>query len=240
MDALERLMVRFSQLVVEQRLIKEIDINPLLASPERLLALDARVVLHGPEVEEGDVPKPAIRPYPRRYVGTATLRDGTDVTIRPIRPEDEPALVAFHERLSERSVYLRYASVMKRSQRVAHERLARICFIDYDREMALVAERPESENGEGALVAVGRLTKRAGTDEGEFAMLVQDDHQRQGIGTELLRRLVEVGRDEGLARITADVLAQNTAMQKLCRKLGFTILRSDDLGDPMVKAVKRL
>ena len=240
MDALERLMVRFSQLVVEQRRIKEIDINPLLASPSRLLALDARVVLHEPDVREEDVPKLAIRPYPRRYVGAATLRDGTDVTVRPIRPEDEPALVAFHDRLSERSVYLRYASVMKHSQRVAHERLARICFIDYDREMALVAERPAGSDGQSAIVAVGRLTKRPGTDEGEFAMLVQDDHQRQGIGTELLSRLVEVGRDEGLARITADVLAQNTAMQRLCRKLGFAILRPDDAADPMVRAVKTL
>ena len=233
-------MVRFSQLVVEQPAIKELDINPLLASPDRLLALDARVVLHGPDVRDEDIPKAAIRPYPRRYMGAATLRDGTDVTIRPIRPEDEPAIVDFHERLSERSVYLRYASMMKLSQRVAHERLARICFIDYDREMALVAERPDGENGEDAIIAVGRLTKLQGTDEGEFAMLVQDDYQRQGIGTELLKRLIEIGQAEGLGRITADILAQNTPMQKLCRKLGFTILRGDDLGDPMVKAVKLL
>ena len=250
LNALEKLMVRFSQLVVEQPAIKELDINPLLASPGRLLALDARVVLHDPDVRDENLPKAAIRPYPRRYMGAATLRDGTDVTIRPIRPEDEPAIVDFHERLSERSVYLRYASMMKLSQRVAHERLARICFIDYDREMALVAERPgppengqrgeKGQQGEDAIIAVGRLTKLQGTDDGEFAMLVQDDYQRQGIGTELLRRLIEIGEAEGLARITADILAQNTPMQKLCRKLGFTILRPDDLGDPMVKAVRPL
>ena len=244
LDGLEKLMVRFSQLVVEQRAIKEIDINPLLASPDRLLALDARVLLHEPDVQEAEVPRLAIRPYPRRYIDEATLKDGTRVTFRPIRPEDEPAVVGFHERLSERSVYLRYAGVMKLSQRVAHERLTRICFIDYDREMALVAERPGSgtgpESDRDEILAIGRLTKLAGTDDGEFAMLVADAYQRQGIGAALLSRLIQVGRDERLARITADILAQNTPMQRLCRKLGFAILHADDPGDPMVKAVKQL
>ncbi len=242
LEALQALMVRFSQLVVEQPAIKEIDINPLLASPERIVALDARVVLHG--AGEGP-PRPAIRPYPRRYVGTWQSEGGAEIMIRPIRPEDEPLLVAFHRKLSERSVYLRYASLMQVDQRVAHQRLARICFNDYDREIALVAERddPESSSaGAGAveIVGVGRLTKLFGTNDGEFAMLVADEVQRQGIGTELLRRLVRVGRDEGLDHILADILTQNTAMQRVCRKLGFEIIRSPDYSDPMVKAVKVL
>ena len=91
--ALERLLVRFSELVVEQRRIKEIDINPLLASPERLIALDARVVVHGPEVDADRLPRPAIRPYPTQYVAPWTGEDGLTVTIRPIRPEDEPLMV---------------------------------------------------------------------------------------------------------------------------------------------------
>ncbi len=146
--ALEQLLVRFSELVVEQRWIKEIDINPLLASPERLLALDARVVLHGREVAEDKLPRPAIRPYPAQYAGEWTMKDGTPVTIRPIRPEDEPLMVKFHETLSERSVYMRYFQPLKLSTRTAHERLTRICFIDYDREMALVAERRHPAGGE--------------------------------------------------------------------------------------------
>src|SRR5215211_5577219 len=140
--ALEKLFVRFSQLVVEQPWIGELDINPLLASPERLIALDARVVLHDPEVEE--LPRPAIRPYPRQYVWTEEIRDGTPVFIRPIRPEDEPLMVEFHASLSPQSVYMRYFHMMGLDQRTAHERLTRICFIDYDREMALVAERTEA------------------------------------------------------------------------------------------------
>jgi acetyltransferase len=243
LDALEKLLVRFSQLVSEQPRIKEIDVNPLLALPkdeadgddDGLLALDARVVLHPYTVDDEELPTPAIRPYPRQYVGPHTMKSGREVTVRPIRPEDEPKLVDFHQDLSERSVYLRYASLMKLEQRVAHERLSRICFIDYDREMALVAETDDEE-----IIGVGRLTKQPGRNEAEFAMLVIDDYQGEGIGTELLRRLVDVGEDEGLDRITADILRQNRAMQRVCEKLGFKIIHSQDPADEMVKAVKTL
>ena len=236
LDGLEELMVRFSQLVAEQPRIKEIDVNPLLAQPgDGLIALDARVVLHPYSVEDADLPRPAIRPYPRQYVGDYTIRSGVSVTVRPIRPEDEPKVVQFHKELSERSVYLRYASLMKLEQRVAHERLARICFIDYDREMALVAETEE-----GDIIGIGRLTQPPGRNEAEFAMLVIDDYQGEGIGTELLRRLVQIGEDEALDRITADILRQNRAMQHVCEKIGFQIIYSDDPADDMVKAVKEL
>lgn len=235
LEALEELMVRFSQLVVEQRFIKEIDINPLLASPERLLVLDARVVLYDPDVEPADLQKLAIRPYPRQYVGTHTLADGTPVTIRPIRPEDEPLVVDFHKTLSERSVYLRYAGQIDYSQRVAHSRLARLCFIDYDREMALVAEHQDAETGEPKIIGIGRLTTLPGTKDGEFALLIPDEIQGEGLGTELLRRLVQVGQDAGLERIMADILMQNGAMQHVARKLGFHIVRDGD--DTLVKAI---
>ena len=239
LDALETLLVRFSQLMVEQPRMKEIDVNPLLARPgdDGLLALDARVVLHPYTKDDDELPTPAIRPYPRQYIGTHPMGDGEEITIRPIRPEDEPKLVTFHERLSERSVYLRYANLMKLEQRVAHNRLARICFIDYDREMALVAERPVEEDDD-QIIGVGRLTKQPGRNEAEFAMLVIDEFQGEGIGTELLRRLVEVGETEGLDRITADILQQNHAMQRVCEKLGFDLVRGD--GREMVKAVKSL
>ena len=138
---LEQLMVRFSKLVVEQRWVKEIDINPLLVSSERLVALDARVVLHESDLSEEQLPKLAIRPYPTQYVWAWKTKAGEEVEIRPIRSEDEPPMVQFHETLSERSVYLRYFHMIKLSQRVSHERLTRICFNDYDREIALVAER---------------------------------------------------------------------------------------------------
>jgi acetyltransferase len=238
LDALESLLVRFSQLVVEQPRVKEIDVNPLLARPGEggLLALDARVVLHPPSTGETELPTSAIRPYPRQYIGTHAV-EGEDITIRPIRPEDEPKLVTFHERLSERSVYLRYANLMKLEQRVAHDRLARICFIDYDREMALVAERATTDD-ETQIIGVGRLTKQPGRSEAEFGMLVIDEYQGEGVGTELLRRLIDVGETEGLERITADILQQNHAMQRVCEKLGFDLVRGN--GRDMVKAVKPL
>ena len=145
--ALEQLVVRFSRLVVEQPWIREIDINPLLASPEGLLALDARVIAHASEPGTGGWPRPAIRPYPTQYVAPWTARSGTTLLVRPIRPEDEPLLVQFHQSLSARSVSLRYFHAFKLGQRVAHDRLTRICFIDYDREMVLVAEGKDPVTG---------------------------------------------------------------------------------------------
>src|SRR5271157_1922811 len=159
LGALERLLVRFSGLVVEQPRIKEIDINPLLASPDRLIALDARVVLHGADVDADRLPRLAIRPYPTQYVAPWTAPDGLAVTIRPIRPEDEPLIVRFHEKLSENTVYLRYFQSLNLSRRIPHERLTRICFIDYDREMALVADYKDPETGEHEIIAMGRLSR---------------------------------------------------------------------------------
>jgi acetyltransferase len=223
--ALEQLMVKFSQLVAEQRWIKEIDINPLLVSPERLIALDARVVLHDPETAEDQLPGLAIRPYPAQYVQPWTMKDGTSVIMRPIRPEDEPLMIRFHETLSERSVYMRYFIRLNLSQRVAHERLARICFIDYDREMALVVEHRDPETNEHEILGVGRLSKLHGTDEAEFAILVTDKSQGHGLGKELLRRLLQIGRAEKLRRITGLILTDNVDMQRICEKLGFKLVR---------------
>lgn len=238
--ALERLLVRFSQLVVEQRFIKEVDINPLLASPERLLALDARVVLYEKDVTEEQLPRLAILPYPQQYVGRWRSKDGQEFTIRPIRPEDEPRMVRFHQTLSEQTVFMRYAGMMKLDQRVAHDRLARVCFNDYDRELALVAERLHPETGEEEIIGVGRLTRLTGTEDGEFALLISDPFQRIGLGTEMLRRLVDIGRDQKLRRIVADILVQNTGMQQVSRRLGFDIVPHEELAPDMVKAIKVL
>jgi acetyltransferase len=221
--ALENLLVRFSELVAEQSWIKEIDINPLLASPERLLALDARVVLHGREVAEDNLPRPAVRPYPTQYAGAWTMKDGTPVTIRPIRPEDEPLIIKFHEKLSERSVYLRYFQPLKLSTRTAHERLTRICFIDYDREMALVAERRDPAGGQPQILGVTRLSKIHGTDSAESAVVILDDFQHQGLGTELVRRSIEVARAEKLKRVLSNILPENMEMRAVCQRLGFKL-----------------
>jgi len=228
LGALEQLLVRFSQLVVEQRYIKEIEINPLRVSPEGFVALDARAVLHEASVTPITAHRLAIRPYPRRYVRAATLKSGEIVTIRPIRPEDEPLMVAFHKELSDRSVYLRYFQQLKFGSRVTHERLTRICFIDYDREMALVAERRDPETGQREIIGVARLHKVHGRNEGEFSALVVDRYQRQRLGRELMGRLIEVAKAEGLSRLRADVLAENVEMQIMCGKLGITFRRTED------------
>jgi acetyltransferase len=221
--ALERLLVRFSQLVAAQPWIAEIDINPLLASSERLLALDARVVLHPHGTNEAQLPRPAIRPYPARYVTPWKLRDDASATIRPIRPEDEPLMVKFHQTLSDRSVYLRYFAPLTLDQRIAHERLSRICFIDYDREMVLVVERRDPKTRELEILGVGRLSKLHGRNEAEFALTVRDQWHGHGLGTQLLKLLVQIGRDEKLGRITATVLADNHEMQHVARKAGFKV-----------------
>jgi acetyltransferase len=228
MAALENVLVRFSQLVLDQRWISEIDINPLLASPERILALDARIVLHGPAVTLDRLPKPAIRPYPLQYVSTWTMKDGNSVTIRPIRPEDEPLMVKFHETLSDHSVYLRYFCTLSLSRRVAHERLLRICFGDYDREMALVAERTDPLTGERRIMAVGRLNKLHSRNEAEVAVLVSDQYQKLGLGNELLRRVLQIARDEKLSQVSAEMLPDNIGMQIIMKRFGFRIRTGED------------
>jgi acetyltransferase len=236
LPGLEVLLVRFSQLVVEQPWIKEIDVNPLLASPDRLLALDARVVVHGADVSEDKLPRPAVRPYPTQYVAQWTMKDGVPVTIRPIRPEDEPLMVDFHSRLSDRSVYLRYFQPLKLAQRTAHERLTRICFIDYNREMALVAER-KHDDGTQEVVAVGRLSKLHGREGAEIAVLVSDHFHHLGLGTELVRRLLDVARDEKLKFVTSTMLGINREMRGICNRLGFrlTVDPEEDLVEATVE-----
>jgi acetyltransferase len=224
LQALEQMLVRFSQLISEQRWVKELDINPLLASEERLLALDARVVIHDASVTEDQLPQLAIRPYPSQYVGSWTAKDGSQFTIRPIRAEDEPKLVQFHETLSDRSVYMRYLHPMLLSERVAHERLARICHCDYNREITLIAEQIlDPETCETAIWGAARLTKLHGTNQARFSTLISDQSQGKGIGKELVKRLIDLSRGEKLDRIEALISTDNQAMQGLCQKLGFQL-----------------
>ena len=140
-------------------------------------------------------------------------------------------MVKFHQTLSEQSVYQRYFSVLKLSQRTAHERLTRICFNDYDREIALVAEHKETPAAEPRILGVGRLSKLHGVNEGEFAILVSDAWQGQGLGAELLRRVVQVGREEKLQRLVGHILPENHAMSHVCQKVGFKVGTDADKHD---------
>jgi acetyltransferase len=170
-----------------------------------------------------------------QYVRDAKLKDNTPITIRPIRPEDEPLMVEFHRSLSDESVQFRYFHALKLGERIAHDRLSRVCFIDYDREMALVATITEPSGSGGQqtrIIGVGRLSKLHGTDRGEFALIISDDWRNKGLGSLLLGQLLEIGRDERLSGLTAEILPYNIDMQRLCRKLGFCLKQQGaSLGD---------
>jgi len=222
--ALEQLLVRFSELVVNHPEIAEIDINPLIVSENRILALDARVVLHPFEMKV--LPVPAIRPYPNRYSGSFVMKNGATVLIRAIRPEDEVKVRSFHNELSEQTVYSRYLKPFHLSDRTTHERLTRVCFIDYDREIAFVALSGNSESGE--IVAVARLKKNHLKTQGEFSVIIIDAVQKQRLGQELVRRLIVAASEEGLKRISAAIRPDNKAMYAVLEKLGFTFVPKGD------------
>jgi acetyltransferase len=226
--ALETLLVRFSELVVDLPRLREVDINPLVASSEQLLALDSRMVLFGGDVKDEELPRPAIRPYPSEYVSAWTMADGSSVTIRPIRPEDEPQMVEFHGTLSDSTVYLRYFHVQKLESRVAHERLIRKCCLDYDREIALIAERRDPQTGRNEILGVSRLTRQRQPEEAELGVLVTDRHQRAGLGTEFMRRLIQIARTEKVRRIVAHILSRNTGMLELAKRFHFALGLDDD------------
>jgi acetyltransferase len=228
MAALEQILVRFGELVVEHPEIKEADINPLLASETNIVALDARIILHGPEVVPKNFPRPAIRPYPAEYISFWTMNDGTAITLRPIRPEDEPMMVEFHKSLSKESVFQRFFFMDSMDARISHERLLRQCFIDYDKEMALVAEHLDPQTGRREILGVGRLKRQLSLTDGELAVIVIDKYQGRGMGTEIVRRLIDVARREGFQRIIAVILSQNAAMLALARGLQFAIARGQD------------
>jgi acetyltransferase len=225
-EKLEELLVRFSELVVENPRIADIEINPLLAGPGGIVALDARVILHPASVPDSALPRPAIRPYPAQYVSTWSPADGTTFCVRPIRPDDEKLMVDFHRRLSETSVYLRFFLPLKLDVRVAHERLLTKCFIDYDREVALVAEY--STEGERRLAGIARMIRKHSDNSAEVAFLVADQFQNRGLGTYLLEQIIHVARKEGISALEACTLSENYNMKDMFAKAGFHFTPPED------------
>ncbi len=218
----EQILVLFSRMVIEQRWIRSVDINPLLAAPAGTAVLDARVILHGPDTCLDSLPRLAIRPYPAEYVWETPLKDEQVVVIRPIRPEDETMMVRFHETLSKDSVYFRYLRLLALDQRIKHERLAELCFMDYDRAMALVSiER--GEDGAERILGIVQMVKLHGSEDADFAILVSDTAQGRGLGTRLMRHLVRVAAAEGVRRLVGIVHPDNRAMLRLCGKVGFEL-----------------
>jgi acetyltransferase len=225
---LELILVQFSHLVVQQHWIKEVDINPLLATPQGTMALDARVILYPPDTDEADIPRHAIRPYPLEYCWMEHLKNQVPITIRPIRPEDEPLMVEFHKALSVETVQSRYLRTIALNERVQHDRLQRLCFIDYDRSMALVIEQRDQAANSRRILGVGRMIKAINQQEAEFALVVRDDVREEGLDRELLNRIVEVAKQEGLARIYSTVLDNDRIMRAICEELQFTFRPAGD------------
>jgi len=197
------------------------------STPDHLLALDARIVVHHVSMAAERLPRAAIRPYPAQYMWDWKLKDGTPVTIRPIRPEDEPLIVQFHHTLSERSVYLRYFCSLSLSTRVEHERLVRICFGSYDRGFALVADRKNPETGQHEVLGVGRFSA-INRDDAEAAVLVSDQWQGRGLGTELLAGVARVAREEKFKRLSGEILRDNLPTQAIFKKVGFKLRPMED------------
>jgi acetyltransferase len=176
-------------------------------------------------------------PFPEKYAAPGRMKNGDPILLRPIRPDDEPLMIKFHQALSDRTVYLRYFQSLRLSQRTAHERLSRICSIDFDQEMVLVAEHKQA-GGDPEIVAVGRLSRLRDRDRAEMAALVDDYFQHQGLGTELYRRLLEIAREEKLTAVESTILAENRDMLAICRKFGF--LLKTDFKDGTVQATLKL
>ncbi|MCB1114421.1 MAG: bifunctional acetate--CoA ligase family protein/GNAT family N-acetyltransferase, partial [Chlamydiia bacterium] len=215
---LEEILVRFSEMIVENREIEECDINPLKVSDKGIIALDARVLLHD---DEKPILPLAIRPYPDHYTTEIKLKDGKEVTLRLLRPEDEPLMVEFHKDLSENSVRQRFFEFISLSDRVQHERLTRICFNDYDRELPLAA------TADGEILGVGRLTRHG--DSARLTLLIRDRFHRKGLGTALIHRLLEIAKEEGISQVTADVLSENEGMLTLLSREGFQSEEKDGI-----------
>ena len=169
-----------------------------------------------------------MKPYPAQYVTESLLATGARVVVRPIRPDDEAMMVRFHEGLSDRSVCLRYFHMMALAQRTAHERLMRICVVDFDREFVLVAEGLDEERGVPAILGVARLQRAGEPAEAEFAVVVADRHQGIGVGGALMRQVIAIARREGVSRLRAEILSENGSMRRLCERAGIPVRPTSD------------
>ena len=216
-SGLEQVLIRFSSLIVDFPEIASLTIDPLAVTNGKIRALEAHISL-GPlqAVQTGAYPHLVITPYPTRYITPWRLRDGTEVLLRPIRPEDEPLQHDLFYTLSEKTVKERFFSVIKD---MTHKMLARFCNIDYDRETAIVAEVGEGDKKR--IVGISRLIIEPGS-KAEFAVLVHDDYQGKGLGKKLIEVLLGAAREKGLEEVYGVVLSENDRMLKLVKALGFT------------------
>ena len=218
-------LMRFSYLVADYPEIAELDVNPLLVTADDVVALDARVIVDRARLRDPGAPYShlALRPYPEELERRVTLRGGERLLLRPIRPEDEPHWVRMLDSCSRETIYMRFRYMF---QWATHEVATRYCFTDYDREIAMVAER--EDEGEPRLVGVGRLVRDPGHDTAEYAVLISDAWQNRGLGGVLTDVCEEIARGWGLSHMVAQTTADNARMLALFRKRGYSIEPDDE------------
>ena len=232
-DRLIEILMRFSYLVADYPEIKELDVNPLLVTPEDVIALDARVIVDRDLIVHAVRPYAhlAIRPYPEEFVTQRKLSDGTNIELRPIKPEDEPA---WHELLagcSAQSLWFRFSHLFKQT---THDMATRYCFIDYDREVGIVAE--VEEEGEKKLIGVGRLVADMNHEAAEYAVIVVDRWHNHGLGGVLTDYCLEVAKRWGVRRVVGEASKDNSRMLAIFRNRGFHM---DDTREEDVVLVTR-
>ncbi|MBI1731812.1 MAG: bifunctional acetate--CoA ligase family protein/GNAT family N-acetyltransferase [Gammaproteobacteria bacterium] len=215
LEAVRDVLVRVSELVIDQPEIAELDINPLLVDGDGVIALDARIRVQ--RARSGGAERLAIRPYPRELEEQVEIQ-GEKLLIRPIRPEDEPAHREFFARLNPEDLYFRFFRAV---HDVTHEQLARFTQIDYDREMALIATRRKPD-GTPETLGVVRAVSDADNIAAEFAVIVRTDWHQRGLGQALMERIIAWCRRRGTRRLAGQTLAANTAMQALAKRFGFS------------------
>ena len=222
---LEEVLVKFSRLVTDFPEIKEIDVNPLIVTEKGAVAVDARIVIEWDRImrEVADhQDQTLIAAYPKEYTASRRLKDGTEVVLRPIKAEDEGRFDELIKSLSAESVRFRFFEIFKE---IPHETLTKYCNLDYDRQIAIVAEL---QNGSKQIIGAGRVIAEPDGKSGEFAVLVTDQWQRKGLGSMLMEYIINVAKNMRLARIFAHVLPNNIKMTKLCEKKGFKMETLDE------------
>ncbi len=225
-DKLIEILIRFSFLIADYPEIRELDINPLVVSPDGMMALDARVIID--EGMPGKTEDPyyhlAIRPYPEEYERQITLSDGTAALMRPIKPEDEPLWTDLLNSFSKETIRFRFFHPIRE---ITHEMATRYCYIDYDREIGVVVE--VEVGGKKLLVGVGRLIFYMDKKSGEFAVAVTDAWQRKGAGSQMIDFCIEMSRKRGVERISTVMLPDNSVIIKMFERRGFAMTRDGDL-----------
>jgi len=225
LELLEKTLLLFSQLLVDFPQIKEIDINPLLLTEDKIHILDARILIDRDlALREHDIhAQLVISPYPKKYETHWKMGNGEEVLLRPIKPEDEPLWLEMFQGFSEESVRYRFFQVIKDTP---HEVRVRYCNIDYDREIAIVPEL--NRNGKRRILGVGRLSIEPDGKSGEFAIIVTDEFQGVGLGTKLADQVLDIAYDMGVERVYSVMLADNYRALSLMKRMGFSLTYSDD------------